>query len=165
MIKISNISVMNFENAIRGARNPMNSWAKSDSYYDENGKFVRATTRGNGVVGEDVTSQVLTIKTFPLTIDYKGKIEVQGEAIIRLSVLEEYNKTGDIYFNEINNIPGSLAFYLFNKKGISTSHLVDMCIDEGLKEICHQENKIYSYPENILNDNLFDNYLFFFKIF
>ena len=31
---------MNFENAIRGARNPMNSWAKSDSYYDENGKFV-----------------------------------------------------------------------------------------------------------------------------
>jgi hypothetical protein len=31
---------MNIDNAIRGARNPMNSWAKSDSYYDENGKFV-----------------------------------------------------------------------------------------------------------------------------
>ncbi len=31
---------MNFDNAIRGARNPMNSWARSDSYYDENGKFV-----------------------------------------------------------------------------------------------------------------------------
>lgn len=59
----------------------------------ENGKFVRATTRGNGVVGEDVTAQVLTIKSFPLTIDYKGVIEVQGEAIMRLSVLEEYNKT------------------------------------------------------------------------
>jgi len=59
----------------------------------EDGKFVRATTRGNGVVGEDVTAQVLTIKSFPLTIDYKGVIEVQGEAIMRLSVLEEYNKT------------------------------------------------------------------------
>ncbi len=60
--------------------------------YDE-GKFVCASTRGNGVEGEDVTAQVLTIKSFPLTIDYKGKIEVQGEAIMRLSVLDEYNKT------------------------------------------------------------------------
>ena len=40
MIKISNIVVMNFDNAIRGARNPMNSWARMDSYYDEEGNFV-----------------------------------------------------------------------------------------------------------------------------
>ena len=40
MIKISNICVMNFENAIRGARNPMNSWARMDSYYDEEGNYV-----------------------------------------------------------------------------------------------------------------------------
>ena len=60
--------------------------------YDK-GEFVRATTRGNGIEGEDVTAQVLTIKSYPLTIDYKGLIEVQGEAIMRLSVLDEYNKT------------------------------------------------------------------------
>ena len=59
----------------------------------DGGKFVRATTRGNGVEGEDVTAQCLTIKSFPLTIDYKGLAEVQGEAVIRLSVLEEYNRT------------------------------------------------------------------------
>ena len=40
MIKIERVSVMNFENAIRGARNPLNSWAKSDSYYNENGEYV-----------------------------------------------------------------------------------------------------------------------------
>jgi hypothetical protein len=40
MLKVERISVMNFENAVRGARNPMNSWAKSDSYYDENGNYV-----------------------------------------------------------------------------------------------------------------------------
>ena len=40
MLKIDNSSVMNLDNAIRGARNPMNSWARSDSYYYENGKFV-----------------------------------------------------------------------------------------------------------------------------
>lgn len=61
----------------------------------ENGKFVRATTRGNGVTGEDVTAQVLTSKSFPLVISYKGTVEVQGEAVMRLSVLEEYNKTAD----------------------------------------------------------------------
>lgn len=59
----------------------------------DGGKFVRATTRGNGAEGEDVTAQCLTIKSFPLTIKYKGLLEVQGEAVIRLSVLEEYNKT------------------------------------------------------------------------
>ena len=40
MIKIDKISVMNMENAIRGARNPMNSWARMDSYYNEAGEFV-----------------------------------------------------------------------------------------------------------------------------
>jgi len=40
MITLERTSVMNFENAMRGARNPMNSWAKSDSYYDEQGNYV-----------------------------------------------------------------------------------------------------------------------------
>jgi hypothetical protein len=40
MLKTDRTCVMNMENAIRGARNPMNSWAKSDSYFDENGRFV-----------------------------------------------------------------------------------------------------------------------------
>ena len=39
MIKLERTDVMNLENAIRGARNPMNSWAKSDSYTDDNGVF------------------------------------------------------------------------------------------------------------------------------
>ena len=40
MLKVERTSVMNMENAIRGARNPMNSWDRMDSYYDENGTFV-----------------------------------------------------------------------------------------------------------------------------
>ncbi len=58
----------------------------------EDGNFVRATTRGNGVEGEDVTAQVLTVKSFPLKISYRGTLEVRGEAVIRLSVLEKYNR-------------------------------------------------------------------------
>ena len=40
MINIERVSVMNIENAIRGARNPLNSWARSDSFYDDKGNYV-----------------------------------------------------------------------------------------------------------------------------
>ena len=40
MLSIDKTSVMNFENAMRGARNPLSSWARSDSYCDEQGNFV-----------------------------------------------------------------------------------------------------------------------------
>jgi hypothetical protein len=40
MLKVERIYVMNMENAIRGARNPMNSWARMDSYYNEKSEFV-----------------------------------------------------------------------------------------------------------------------------
>lgn len=59
----------------------------------ENGELSIGATRGDGIVGENVTSQIRTIKTIPLTIKYKGLIEIQGEAVMRLSVFEEYNKT------------------------------------------------------------------------
>nr|WP_314982911.1 hypothetical protein [uncultured Stomatobaculum sp.] len=40
MIKLEHSAVMNLENAMRGARNPLNSWARGDSYYDETGNYV-----------------------------------------------------------------------------------------------------------------------------
>ena len=40
MLKVDHISVMNLENAIRGARNPLNSWGRMDSSYDEEGNFI-----------------------------------------------------------------------------------------------------------------------------
>ena len=55
------------------------------------GKLVQAATRGDGVTREVVTEQVKTIRSVPLSIPYKGVLEVQGEGIMRLSALEEYN--------------------------------------------------------------------------
>ena len=40
MIKLERTAVMNLENAVRGMRNPLSSWDKSDSFYDESGKFI-----------------------------------------------------------------------------------------------------------------------------
>lgn len=59
----------------------------------ENGVLVQAATRGNGEVGEAILAQARTIRSIPLTIAYPGRIEVRGETYMRLSVLEEYNKT------------------------------------------------------------------------
>lgn len=43
------------------------------------GAFVRGSTRGDGEMGEDVTANLLTIKSIPKTIDFKGELEVRGE--------------------------------------------------------------------------------------
>ncbi len=76
----------------------------------ENGNFAGAATRGNGIVGEDVTEQVKTIKTVPLSIPFKGKCELQGEGIMRLSALEKYNREHpkDILKNARNAAAGAI---------------------------------------------------------
>lgn len=61
----------------------------------ENGRLSKATTRGDGTVGEIVTEQVKTIKKLPTEISFKGVIEIQGEGILRLSQLEKYNSTAN----------------------------------------------------------------------
>ena len=57
------------------------------------GQLIQAATRGNGEVGEAILPQARTIRSVPLSIPYKGLLEVRGECIMRLSTLEEYNKT------------------------------------------------------------------------
>ena len=58
----------------------------------KNGKFVSAATRGDGVVGEDITHNAKTIKSIPLKINKDIDIEVRGEIFMSKKVLEELNK-------------------------------------------------------------------------
>lgn len=75
----------------------------------ENGHFVRATTRGDGRVGEDVTRQVRTIKSVPLTISYKGSLIVQGEGMMTNSSLKKYNETAtETLKNARNGVAGAI---------------------------------------------------------
>ena len=59
----------------------------------DGGKLVQAATRGNGEIGEAILPQAMTIRTIPLTIPFTGRMEVQGEGIMRLSELKIYNET------------------------------------------------------------------------
>ena len=134
--------------------------------YDK-GQFVRATTRGNGTIGEDVTAQVLTIKSFPLKIQYQGTLEVRGEAVIRLSVLEKYNQTADEPLKNARNAAAGairnldpkitekrrpdIYFYDVNYTSdgvpMSQTKAHQFLIDEGFKvfpyfRVCHTEEEV-----------------------
>ena len=60
----------------------------------ENGLFIRGSTRGNGLVGENVTENLKTIKTIPLKLsgEYPEYLEVRGEVFMPLSVFRQINK-------------------------------------------------------------------------
>lgn len=76
----------------------------------ENGVLTQAATRGNGETGEVVTAQVRTIKSVPLSIPYKGVLEVQGEGIMTLSALAAYNERQDVVplKNARNGVAGAI---------------------------------------------------------
>jgi len=79
----------------------------------ENGKLVRAATRGDGVVGEDITHNVETIKSVPLTIDIKEYIEVRGEIYMPKKSFEKLNEerkkqNNTLFANPRNAAAGSV---------------------------------------------------------
>ena len=61
----------------------------------DGGELALAATRGNGETGEIILPQVKTIRSVPLSIPFKGKMEVQGEGIMRISEFERYNAGAD----------------------------------------------------------------------
>lgn len=85
----------------------------SVSLYYENGEFVRAATRGDGVVGEDITHNVLTIKNVPLKLRENVTIEVRGEIYMDKdtfnSINEERARNGfSLFANPRNTAAGSI---------------------------------------------------------
>lgn len=87
----------------------------------EDGRLVRGVTRGDGTTGEDVTANVKTIRTIPLTVDpaalrkagLRGDFEVRGEAIMTRQAFVEMNKQqeeqgGKIFANPRNAAAGSI---------------------------------------------------------
>lgn len=77
----------------------------------ENGKFVQAVTRGDGEIGEDVTENVRTIKSIPLTIDFQERIEIRGEVFLNKKNFEKINSNPTIekkFANARNAASGSL---------------------------------------------------------
>ena len=108
----------------------------------ENGQLVNAATRGNGIVGEAILPQVMTIRTVPLTIPFKGRMEVHGEGFMRISVLEKYNETAK---EPLKNPRNAAAGALRNlDPNVTASRHLDACFYdvgyiEGRRFATHHE--------------------------
>ena len=102
----------------------------------ENGKFVKATTRGNGSIGENVTLQVKTIKSIPLVINDLSLLEIRGEIIMTKNEFEKYNKDADVPLKNLRNGAAgalrNLDVYETKKRNL-TSFLFDVGYFESNK--------------------------------
>ena len=76
--------------------------------------------------------------------------------VVRIDFLYDITNK-ELYFNEVNNIPGSLAYYLFEKKGISINTLVNSILDEGLFYIEQEKSLITQFENNIFKSSNFTN--------
>lgn len=116
----------------------------------DNGRFVQGATRGNGVTGDGVYEQLLTIRSIPRTIPFKGKMEVQGECIMRLSVLEELNKTADEPLKNARNAAAGALRNLDPK--VTASRKLDIfCYNVGYiegRELTNQRDMLSFLGEN-----------------
>ncbi|GAA0126196.1 NAD-dependent DNA ligase LigA [Clostridium sp. CTA-19] len=101
--------------------------------YDENGILKVAASRGTGEIGEDITSQVKTIKSVPLKIDDNSIMEVHGEAIMTKEAFEKYNATSEIPLKNLRNGAAG-ALRNLNVKETARRNLSAFFYDVGYNE-------------------------------
>lgn len=93
-------------------------------------------------ISEEIQNQIIGFsKKIYRAVDVKG--------VARIDYLLNSDKT-KVYVNEINTIPGSFSFYLWEPKGIKFSKLIDIVIEESIKENEDKKKNIYRYDSDIL---------------
>ena len=127
----------------------------------DNGFLVQGATRGNGVTGEAILPQIRTIRSVPLSIPFKGRMEVQGECIMKLSVLDAYNKTAT---EPLKNARNAAAGALRNlDPAVTAARKLDViCYNVGYiegKELKTQQEMLAFLAENGLPVSPFEKYL------
>lgn len=135
----------------------------------ENGEFKSAATRGNGIIGEDISKNAMTIKSIPLKIDDKREIIVRGEVYISKENFEkvnEYQEEHDlqVFANPRNLAAGSLRqldskltakrpldIFIFNLENINELDGIDTHSDslEYLKKLGFSVSENYKICKSI----------------
>lgn len=123
-----------------------------------NGKLIQGATRGNGVTGEGILPQIKTIKSIPLTIAHKGRIEIQGEGLMPISVLEEYNKNADVPLKNARNAAAG-ALRNLDPKVTSNRNLIGYFYNIGYKEDVNFDTHLEMLKFIKENRLLVNNYL------
>ena len=91
----------------------------------EGGQLVTAATRGNGVTGEMILPQAMTIRSIPLSVPYKGRFEVHGECFMKISTLNQLNSLGG---EQLKNPRNAAAGALRNlNPAVTAARRLDAC--------------------------------------
>ena len=163
-LKEVNIAVMgNYENQKVSEIEEVISANKFLTYTDKyigngkNGKIKGATKAATKSTSKGMAS---ANRKIPAELNEKMRKEIEDIAMKAFKVLgssgnsridflidEENNK---VYINEINSIPGSLAFYLWDAKNINFSQVLDDMINIGIKDYKKRTSKTHSFETNIL---------------
>ncbi|MBR5048928.1 MAG: NAD-dependent DNA ligase LigA [Erysipelotrichaceae bacterium] len=143
-----------------------------------NGRFVRAVTRGDSVVGEDVTMNVRTIRSIPMNIEYQGELDVRGEVYMPRDSFRKLNEERaasgqEVFANPRNAAAGSirqldsavaasrnLQAYWYHlpqadELGIDThENALQFLQDQGfrvnpLRRICHNVDEVWQFIQEI----------------
>lgn len=93
-------------------------------------------------------SEEMTERIRSLTVDIFRALDCKG--VVRIDFMIE-KETGELFVNEINTIPGSFAFYLWEPKGLSFTQLIDRIIDEAFKAHAEKNQNHYAFSSSILS--------------
>ena len=123
----------------------------------QNGLLKLGATRGNGLVGEDITAQIKTIKNLPKSINYRGEVFVMGEVLMRLSELDKYNRTA---LEPLKNARNAAAGALRN---LDTKVTASRNLDAFMYDILSIDKDLNSQTDahQFLTDNNFDTFNYF----
>ncbi|MEF9962310.1 MAG: NAD-dependent DNA ligase LigA [Erysipelotrichaceae bacterium] len=144
----------------------------------QDGRFIRAVTRGDGLIGEDVTRNVKTIKSIPMKIDLQGEVEFRGEVYMPKASFEALNKEREakqesLFANPRNAAAGSIRqldskvaasrkldafwYYFIDAQdfGMKQHSMAMNKMDElhirtnPLRKICHNVDEIWTFIQAI----------------
>lgn len=149
-----NCAVMGFDEEVRTSlcEEPI-GWEEILTFED---KYVKSNEKGGKVSGER--------RIIPADIDEEIRVEIEelakkafitidGRGVSRIDFLLDQNNK--VFINEINTLPGSIAFYLWEGKNYSFTKLIDELINIAIKVHKEKKDNIYSYEANLLNRTSF----------
>ena len=111
----------------------------------DNGSLITAATRGNGVTGEMILPQVMTIRSIPLSVPYKGRFEVHGECFMKISTLNQLNAAGG---EQLKNPRNAAAGALRNlDPAVTAARRLDACF----YDVGYIEGREFSTQQEMLD--------------
>ena len=164
-LKEVNISVLgNADNArVSAIEEVTNGFLDFDKKYQPNG------SKGSKKLGTKVVSSksaskgmASTVRKVPADLTKKQKETIENVALQAFRALNAHGcvridfmidkKNQEVYCNEINTIPGSLAFYLWKEVGVEFNDECEMLIQNALRRYAQKQKKTYSFDTNILDN-------------